>query len=451
MTPEDIDNILLNPRESLDVELKSWIDPTEERFQAKIVKACLSLRNNNGGVLLIGFDNNGKKCDLPEGLDVEDLFHVDKIQQLVSKYSSRLFEVNVEIVEVEGTHHPVIMVPSGVTIPVACKGDLGTYLKCNQVYVRTLYSNGKVSSSEATHKDWEKLISTCFDNREADIGSFVRRHLTSIDLGNLIASISESDNLRELIQPNQISFLDTCREKFDQALKSRSAEIPEIGYFEIASIPSVKREGLLTKSDIQRIDAKKTRYSGWSPWIADVNGSAEEYRAYALNEAWECLLSVPIFSDRNHLDFWRIEACGKLYALCGIQDDLTNKIEPLKYIDPYLQCLRIAEYLIALLEINELLGLGPNGESFEVMVRWTSLRGRTLHIWSNPSRFFRLNGTCHEKSVTAKTRIQMVTKPAAIAGHVEELMTPLFQLFGGTTFERETYEAFTNELLSWKH
>lgn len=52
-----IDGLIASPAESLNVELKRWIDPGQSAGQAKIIKAALGLRNRNGGYLIIGFDD----------------------------------------------------------------------------------------------------------------------------------------------------------------------------------------------------------------------------------------------------------------------------------------------------------------------------------------------------------------------------------------------------------
>jgi hypothetical protein len=49
--------------ESLNVELKRWIDPTEPQGIAKIVKATFALHNCNGGFLVIGFDDKTLQPD----------------------------------------------------------------------------------------------------------------------------------------------------------------------------------------------------------------------------------------------------------------------------------------------------------------------------------------------------------------------------------------------------
>ena len=56
---DTLQHILIDPVETLDVELKEWFDPTTPQGKAKIAKGCMALRNNNGGHLVIGFTNDG--------------------------------------------------------------------------------------------------------------------------------------------------------------------------------------------------------------------------------------------------------------------------------------------------------------------------------------------------------------------------------------------------------
>ncbi len=46
-----IEGLIANPRESLAVEFKDWIDPNSARGQDKIVRALIAMRNQNGGFL----------------------------------------------------------------------------------------------------------------------------------------------------------------------------------------------------------------------------------------------------------------------------------------------------------------------------------------------------------------------------------------------------------------
>lgn len=55
----DLDEFLQAPRESLNIELKAWIDPSTPEGKAKIVKAAIALRNFDGGYFGIGISNEG--------------------------------------------------------------------------------------------------------------------------------------------------------------------------------------------------------------------------------------------------------------------------------------------------------------------------------------------------------------------------------------------------------
>ena len=45
----DLDELVKNPQERLALELKAWIDPDTSQGKAKIIKACIAMRNNNSG------------------------------------------------------------------------------------------------------------------------------------------------------------------------------------------------------------------------------------------------------------------------------------------------------------------------------------------------------------------------------------------------------------------
>src|SRR5271165_6465654 len=90
--------------------------------------------------------------------------------------------------ERDGVEHPVIVVPDVVRVPVAAKPDLmnasrKTLIRLGDVDFRTLASNGTVSTAAARPSDWRDIMEICFDNRKADIGRFLRRHLGDRDIG----------------------------------------------------------------------------------------------------------------------------------------------------------------------------------------------------------------------------------------------------------------------------
>src|ERR1035438_72834 len=137
-----IEGIVGNPSESLSVELKRWIDSTQPGGIEKIAKGVLALRNRNGGFFVVGFDDMSLIPDVAnEPKNVRELFHVDVIQGIVSKYASDPFEIEIAWGDREGRQYPIIVVPSGVKVPVAAKRDL-------KVGSRTAIRIGAVYRSE---------------------------------------------------------------------------------------------------------------------------------------------------------------------------------------------------------------------------------------------------------------------------------------------------------------
>ena len=175
---------MARPRETIQCELKAWIDPAADREKAKIAKTCLAMRNAGGGVLLIGISDVGEFLPVPKEFDPATKFTQDDIQLIVSNYAADAFNVDVHHValNIQPERHVVaIVVPSGIRSPVMAKRDFthdsGPNIKTGTIYARTLKSNGTISAAPATQGDLESIMNSCFENRTADIGQFFRRHL----------------------------------------------------------------------------------------------------------------------------------------------------------------------------------------------------------------------------------------------------------------------------------
>jgi predicted HTH transcriptional regulator len=132
MIPDDdqIRALVARPGESLNVEIKRWLDPSEPAGIAKIVKAVFAIRNRNGGFLVIGFDDKTLEPDLAnEPPNVRGTFHQDIIQGLVSRYAYEPFEIQVAFTERDGRTYPVITIPQGVRVPAVVRTALALQLR----------------------------------------------------------------------------------------------------------------------------------------------------------------------------------------------------------------------------------------------------------------------------------------------------------------------------------
>jgi predicted HTH transcriptional regulator len=193
---DELLRILENPTESLSSEVKRWFDPSAPEGVAKIAKGCLALYNSNGGLFIVGFNDDGS-LDISEGVEqIRPLYTQDRIQGIVSKYSSGPYEVEVINYEDEKISAVIIVIPSGIKTPAYVKSELidgqTTLIKNQAVFSRSLDSNGTPSSSEIRERDWERFVQTCVDNREADIGRFISRHLTPLNIESIRSALVET-------------------------------------------------------------------------------------------------------------------------------------------------------------------------------------------------------------------------------------------------------------------
>jgi predicted HTH transcriptional regulator len=140
----EIRDLVTNPTEKLGIEMKEWFDPSTPEGKAKIIKTCIAMRNNNGGYLVVGFDNDtGVPNVAAAQANARTTFHSDAVHMLVSRHASEPFEVQLHYPEISGREFPVLEVEAGVRTPVATRrplsDDAGNKLvKENTVYVRSL-------------------------------------------------------------------------------------------------------------------------------------------------------------------------------------------------------------------------------------------------------------------------------------------------------------------------
>jgi hypothetical protein len=452
----DLSQIIQQPTESLTFELKDWIDPDVPEGQAKIVKATLALRNNDGGYLLIGFRDDGSpNVELAPG-NVMACFSIDKIQALIARFSSEPFEVFVHFPERDGHQFVLIEVPQGVKTPVVSKSELRqgdrSLVRCDRVFVRTLNANNTPSTAEAKWRDWPDLMERCFENREADVGRFIRRHLaTAVSedlktaLGGLFAevnSVTPDDRL--------IEFLDSGLERYETAVRERAVDIPRHGSMEVAvSIEGRVGEHRANGDFLNLIRATNPDYTGWPVWVATSNAGERSMRPYVFEGGWEMFAANLNTGFMDTLDFWRILPEGHFYLYRALQDDINGgerAPEAGTTLDFGLAVLRPAECLAVALTFAKAMGANEDA-SLKVVFRWRGLQGRRLSSWANPMRFMPMEREARQDEVVSLVDIPVETAPGALAGYVKKATDPLFEIFDGFSLNQNVVEDLVQRLI----
>ncbi len=400
-----IATLIRQPSEGLQVELKTWLNPTDDDCVAKLIKSVFAIRNRNGGFLVIGFNNaTGLPDSCPWGQNVKTLYHSDKIQGLVSRYASVSFEIAVVFGERDGQLHPVVAVPEGVQVPVIVKRDLignggKKLLREGDIYFRTLQSNGTPSSARPSPRDYPELLDICFDNREADIGRFLRRHLSGFE-GHAVESLLDTGHADPIqrLRDRAFTLISKGHDAFKAVADQRDidSELRRLGDALTMQVGLVldppKPDELLTQKFMNIVSAGNPQYTGFPMWL-DSRGSAKmEHRAYVSDGVWQALIVDLNGEWSQHFEFLRFDPQGEFYMQRVMQDDLSFKVTPGTAMDVMLMIYRVAEVLAVGVSIAQKLGWEPNAHACFAF-QWTGLNGRKLTSWAGAMRWVSGSGS----------------------------------------------------------
>ncbi|MHC5822672.1 MAG: AlbA family DNA-binding domain-containing protein [Nostoc sp.] len=452
-----LNNLVLNPSESLSVEIKRWIDPQSKEGMAKIAKACIALRNNDGGIFLIGFNNDGSPDIQGAHPNPRESFHTDVIQFIGSKFCSQPFEVKIHYLEKDGQEYPALEIPSGFITPVAAKAGLKDeqgnkdLIKAHTVYVRSLNSNNTVSSSEPRCNDWERVINLCFENREADIGRFLRRHLGGVTpslLREFASTITQGIQPEESIEDRLQYYLQESEERFNSVVEERSITLPQHGTSQVALI--IIGEVPLHSANEQffnLLSFSNPKYTGWPVWL-DSRGFFDQDQPYVYKGAWEALLVSLGLGWSRHIDFMRFDPKGKFYVRRALEDDMSVKNNaPMTVLDFALPVIRTAEAIAVSIEFAKAMGCEPEKTQLAFAFKWTSLQGRRLSSWANQERSIYLQGSAYQDEVLAFVNVPLETPRSALAQYVNQAVSPLFAIFNGFEQSIDVIEDLTRRLI----
>jgi hypothetical protein len=475
--------------ESLAVEIKRWLDPNSKDGIAKIAKSCIALKNNNGGYLIIGFDD---KSHLPDDenrpADIRILFHQDTIQRIVSNYASKSFECEVHYILFEDKEYPVILIPGGIKSPVATKSQLEdgsqVLIKNNCLYVRTINSNNTPSTSEPTHKDWERIIDICFDNREADIGKFIQRHVSGFEGKKITITIEDKEKQdegdekgdKEIVGVNSIippqvptitskerqqqidrvnDFENIAQLSFKDVVKERSIELPPHGSLQITFATSKESTKYSVNQDfLNVIRVSNPNYTGWPLWVDSRNFRDDNSKPFVWKQAWQAFIYAINKDWFNHIDFWRIDPKGSFYHYRALEDDLKvgeRAPLPLKELDFGMPIWRVAEALaIGQAFSRSLFDDVSEIDKLYFRFRWTGLKNRLLSSWASPDRYISPVYVTREDEIVSEIETK-IDAPISSISELSYIATkPLFNSFSGFDIGREIVNELVKEMLSRK-
>jgi hypothetical protein len=307
------------------------------------------------------------------------------------------------------------------------------------VYIRTLDANGVASSAPANHGDWEKIVKICFDNREADIGAFVRRHLQGIDLGALTGLLNPTAPDPTPLERSR-EYLDFCRARFQERWDAEEGEAMDWGTRE-ASIVVIGEVPHHDPNDrfLNELLMRKPKHSGWTPWLASHHPDDQLMWPNVVENGWEAsMLMRPGVLFGPKVDFWRIEPDGRFFCLRVSETELHRRGE-LQEVDFTLETSCVAEIMSIASSFARTMGCDEATTQLAFNFRWSKLEGRWLTA-SGERRNFCSRAPAVQNEVITGVVVPLEVPNTALTPWVEQVVRPLFVVFGGTEISTHTID-----------
>lgn len=389
--------------------------------------------------------------------DVAVAFHFDKIQGLIAKHSSEPFEIEMYWVERQGQVCPIIVVPAGVRSPVAVRSPIlngqTPLVREHAVYIRSLKSNNTPATTEATWRDWPDVVDRCFENRQADIGRFVRRHLTPDLIRQLTGALGNLPAPPPTLEEQAWLFLEESSSRFAAVRAALPEPLRPHGAWEVAAVAGGPLQSHPVNTRLlSLLSSSNPNYTGWPLWLDSRGFSDASDHPHVLEGAWETSLLNPSF---GHIDFWRATGGGRFYHRRAFEDDTASARwdqgpEPGTRLEFAIAIQRTTEAIAVPLEFIRAMGGTTEETEIAFAFRWRGLKGRKLSSWANPRRMIPECFTAHQDDYTASIVIPLTVSTSALPAYTIQIVQPLLEIFDGIEITPKIVEEIATNLLDRK-
>ncbi len=438
-SPRRLEFLTRNPRENLEVELKSWLDLSKGEHKADLAKAILALANHGGGYVLIGYDD-ATRGPLPAPAGVTSSYDQDTINGIGRRYADPQVHVQVERgPDGNGDDHPVLVVPGGNSVPVRCKkdGPGGAHVRQHAIYIRR---PGPTSEEPQTAQEWQELIRRCVLND--------RNNLLE-QVSSILQPLSATTDAEGAPVPNRHrDWLEGAQERFEELNEQSFGGIDRgpfaLGYWRAAYTISPEITGLTLPffhDELRRVVGNET---GWPVGIFMQQGDARPRPHGGCVELW----LAEAMRDPAVSDYWKSCPNGSFVLFRGYQEDSTDwerARNPGEQFDFLLPIWRVGEVLLHGYRFAS--RFTSEGASMRVTMMWTGLEGRILansqpFVYSTPR-----GRQSQQDQVVSSVEIEdALSIDANLYDLVDELTRPLFETFDFFRVPRQTLVAELDEM-----
>ena len=427
--PADLADLVDNPRETLDIELKSWLDLNDKITKANIARHIAAMCNHGGGYLVFGFqDDLSVDPDRPTSLDA---YNHDTFNSIIKRYLLPAFECRVvKVTSSAGQEYPVVDVPGHEAMPVCAVRDgpqdekgKPQGLRSETYYIRAL---GPESAPITSPQQWPALIRRCtLNDREA--------------LLSQISYILQGDQAGVPGVEERLSAWDKANEqRFDALLKAAQGfdwPVPLANnHYRLSYL--IQHEGQNTSIDQLRPRLEKinheVRDTVWTGWSMFYPFTPPEIAAAVHPEnpdgSGDDLLETNLIGngkfDSSMPDFWRVAPDGRATLVRGYREDVRFE-DPGAWLSPETVLRETAELVR---HARAFARHFPTASTVSFRCKWTGLNERQIRDF-DPSKYW------PSRAATADTRITSGEWPVVKLNTdwhqiVAELGCPILNLFG---------------------
>lgn len=413
-----IEDTLRDPRESLDVELKGWLDVTAPEHKAVLAKAAIALANHGGGLIVIGKEQQGAEVREAPGRPPDlAAFNADAINGVIARYAEPAFHCDVRISrDLAGNEFPIVVVPGGHRHPIRSTrdGPNQNHIRQNVYYVRR---PGPQSDGPQTGGEWDSLLRRCLSNAREDLLDSFR---------NILAGGGASE-----VRPEQA---DRVADWFARSMARWNELVADTPVDSAVRLPlghyavCYSLTGDLEQPNLAQLRTILNGYpqlTGWPPfWVP----TRPEIAPYVNDGAIECWLGVEGNErDPAHSDFWRVSPDGLFFLIRGYQEDGTERRPPGTGFDITLPTWRIGEILMHAAAMAR--GFGDPAARVAFMAEWTGLANRELMSLGDSLRFIMPGRRSRQDRYETRLAIGADRISENLPEFVAQIVTPIYALF----------------------
>ena len=441
---KDLSDLVDNPRETLEIELKSWVELKHPVVRANVARHMAALSNHGGGYLVFGISDD-LTIDPDRPLSLGE-FNRDTFSAIAKKYLTPAFQCDVTIVNSSTNgEFPIVRVPGHGVVPICTKQN-GPHdangkpqgVRAGVYYIR---SPGPESIAISSPQDWSALIRRCTIN-DRDV---LLKDMGHILQGQAAIAPTAEDRLQSWHRDTELRF-----EKALGIVKNFSWPVSlRDNSYQFSYLIS-HNDDAIPVGDLGRVleeinnEVRDTVWTGWSMFYPfsrlEIRPSVHPEKPDGTGG--DLLETNLLGFDAALPDFWRISPDGRASLVRGYREDERFE-KPGRWLSPETVLRETAELVR---HARAFARRFPSASSVSFRCVWNGLNGRELRdfdpgIYWSPGRI----ATANQRTVSDEYPVvQLAVSWPKI---VSDLGCPILHLFGFTDCSPEFVEGMRNRFI----